>query len=287
MKCIILILFLLSVNPLVFGSSDNLDLQIQYDVISQNQSDNSNEYTDIFEIESMTVEEVFFQIHEDEVFSQEEIIIVGTFGGGGIFQNQDSLENRLIVDSESKNPFEEVLLDESEHDTIESYFQKESLNNNENDFIVGTFGGGGLRFQQPFIENEVGTSTEDKTIYEYFNNKVRKNQEVHSDDFDSIRNTYYIHQSPYFPRVQESQAMPLITGVFGGGEVLQFSPVSSKSGNNIFSNSNIGIFYRTEAQGQQKIPYRSFENLDFNINPSYGRSVQEIVGVFGGGGFIP
>ena len=79
MKCIILILFLLSVNSLVFGSSDNLDLQIQYDVISQNQSDNSNEYTDVFEIESMTIEEGFFQIHEDEVFSQEEIIIVGTF----------------------------------------------------------------------------------------------------------------------------------------------------------------------------------------------------------------
>lgn len=282
MKCIILILFLLSVNSLVFGSSDNLDVPVQYDV-NQDQSDNSNELN-VFETESMIVEEGFFQIHEDEVLPQEEIIIVGTFGGGGIFQSQDSLENRPIVDSESKNPFEEVLMDESENNTIESYFQKDPTNNNgENDFIVGTFGGGGLRLQQPFIENEVGTLTEDKTIYEYFNNEVRKNQEIHNHDFNSTRNTHYIHRSPYFPRIQDSQVVPLITGTFGGGGMLQFSTVSSENDNNIFSNPNIGIFYRTEVQSQQETPYRSFENLNFNAHPSYGKDVHGIVGTFGSG----
>ena len=177
-------------------------------------------------------------------------------------------------------------MDESENNTIESYFQKDPTNNNEeNDFIVGTFGGGGLRFQQPFIENELGTLIEDKTIYEYFNNEVRTNQEVHNRDFDSNINMYYIHQSPYFPRIQNPQAVPLITGTFGGGGVLQFSTISSENDNNVFSNSNIGTFYKTEAQGQQKIPYRSFENLDFNAYPSYVRDVHGIVGVFGGGGF--
>ena len=278
MKCIILILFLLSVNSLVFGSSDNLDVPVQYDV-NQDQSDNSNE-SNVFETESMIVEEGFFQIHEGEVLSQEEIIIVGTFGGGGIFQSQDSFEN--------KNLFEELLLDESENNTIESYFQKDSLNNNEeNDFIVGTFGGGGLRFQQPLTENEVGTLTEDKTIYEYFNNEVRKTQEVHNHNFNSTRNTHYIHQTPYFPRIQDSQTAPLITGTFGGGGVLQFSTVSPENNNSIFANPNTGIFYRTEEQGQQEVPYDSFENFNFNVHPIYGRGVHGIVGVFGGGGLNP
>ena len=270
MKCIILILFLLSVNSLVFGSSDNLDVPVQYDV-NQDQSDNSNE-SNVFETESMIVEEVFFQIHEGEVLPQEEIIIVGTFGGGSIFQSQDSFKN--------KNLFKELLLDESENNTIESYFQKDSLNNNEeNDFIVGTFGGGGLRLQQP--------STEDKTIYEYFNNEVRKNQEVHNHDFNSTRDTHYTHRSSYFPRIQDSQTAPLITGTFGGGGVLQFSTVSHENNNSIFTNPNTGIFYRTEEQRQQEVPYDSFENFNFNVHPIYGRGVHGIVGVFEGRGLNP
>lgn len=278
-----IILFLLFLSSFVFSSSDDFDLQIQYNLFPQDQSDNSDnsdEYTAIFEDENIAVEEDFFQINEDELFSQTEIVIVGIFGGGGISQNQEPLEK--------KKPFEGLLSNEYESNTTGTFFQENTMDGNEeNDFIAGIFGGGGLKTQQSFIENGTNISEENKAVYEYLS-ELRKNQEVYNHDFDSTRNTHYTDQYPYFPRMQSPQAVPLITGTFGGGGILQFSTVPSENDNNVLLNPNIGIFYRTEGQGKQEISYSNFEYLNFNAIPSYEEgSFREIVGTFGGGGFIP
>ena len=78
-----------------------------------------------------------------------------------------------------------------------------------------------------------------------------------------------------------------IMDTFGGGGILQFSTVSSENDNNVFFNPNVGIFYRTKEQGHQEIPYKSFENFNFDTHPSYGSDVQEIFGVVGDGSLTP